>query len=479
MQQMISFVPTTPTRANQLPAAGSSASNPGAGVFQGILLEAMLGARGALMAGQALPGHPAAQMAAQTGVQTPGLVGEAQPQPGSMTQGDAGALVLTTSAQQTPGAQPQTTPAAPEESTTGLPIRLTGPVPPATLPVDAVPAQPAPPAEEETDGPVPAAASEADAALISQVQAAQAQALPAQTQTQPQTQTQDAASTPPDQQALPAIPEGTRGEAELEAFVQKAVQVTQGDSPATAKVGEPAQGDATPTFQDLVKLVMDADKARPEDGSAQSDGGGARSQGEHPAAAEGAVPAEPAPETGTVTASPEPAPVHRPSGAVAAEATQEAPKQPVEPEQVLRQVTRFIKVMVDTKQSEVRLNLHPEHLGHIAVKLVVGDGAIRANLVAQDMAVKAALEANLDQLKSRLSDQGFQVEQVHVTVGSDSGLPQHSRQGEQRQPQQQPHWRPARGEATQQQQDPAPAQSRPAPAPWLTRGTGVRLNSLA
>ncbi|HWI51253.1 MAG TPA: flagellar hook-length control protein FliK, partial [Symbiobacteriaceae bacterium] len=101
---------------------------------------------------------------------------------------------------------------------------------------------------------------------------------------------------------------------------------------------------------------------------------------------------------------------------------------------------------------------------------------LRANLVAQDAAVKAALEANLDQLKSRLSDQGFQVEQVHVTVGGDGGFgqPQHSRQGEQRQPQPQQQWRQGY-RSDQPQSEPAQKQ---APAPWSVRGTGVRLNSL-
>jgi flagellar hook-length control protein FliK len=315
-------------------------------------------------------------------------------------------------------------------------------------------------------------------AQIQAVAAAQAQAAQAMA---PAPVAEPQAPAPGGDQALPVVHEATQAGAELEAFVQKAVQMAKGETPAATEAPESAQGDTTPTFQDLVKLVMDAGKTGTDGQPAQSDGSGAQFTGQQPTVAEAAAPAveENDPEPGTVTSSIESSPVSRQHAAAAADGPQESPRQPVEPEQVVRQVTRFIKVMVDSKQSEVRLNLHPEHLGHIAVKLVVGDGAIRANLVAQDMAVKAALEANLDQLKTRLSEQGFQVEQVHVTVGSDGGLPQHSRQGEQRQPQQQQsHWRQHHQE-NRNPQDPAPAQSRPAPAPWSLRGTGVRLNSLA
>lgn len=477
MQQMISFVPTMPTKANQLPVTGTG-EQVGAGIFQGILLEAMLGARGAQAAVQALPGRPAAQPGAQSQAQTSAQAGEAQLTGALISQGDAAAPVPTP-AQAATAAQ---APVVPEAGAPGLPIRLIGPVPPTTVAVES-----ATPTEEEVGEQVTPAAPETDAALMAQLQASQVQASVAQAQTQamPQPPASEPQDPAPGQQALPAIPDRSQAGAELEAFVQKAVQATQGETQVPTEVSEPAQDEAAPTFQDLVKLVMDADKARPGTGSSQSDSGSGQPQGQSTAyAAEAAPPAaeEPAPDQGTVAASPEPAPAHRPSATAAAEAPQEAPRAPVEPEPVLRQVTRFIKVMVDAKQSEVRLNLHPEHLGHIAVKLVVGDGAIRANLVAQDMAVKAALEANLEHLKTRLSDQGFQVEQVHVTVGSESGLPQHSRQGEQRQPQhrQQHTWRPNRGEDSSQQ-DPARTQtlSRPAPAPWSVRGTGVRLNSLA
>jgi flagellar hook-length control protein FliK len=466
LQQMINFVPTMPTKANQLPMSGGG-EQARAGVFQGMLLEALLGARGAQAALQFLPGRPApqpgspAQAQSQVAAQPPMLPGQAQVTDVPILPAGAGIPAL-------PSAQaglPQESQAIPVAAEVAVAVQ-------SPLPVEA-----------EADVPDEPTVTETDGALIAQVQASQLQASVAQAQATPQppAPAPESQRPSPGQQPLPAIPEVSQAGAELEAFVQKAVHAAQGESMVPTEAAETArQGEGGPTFEDLVKLVMNADKARPDGGATQSDGGGAEPQWQDGAlAAEAAAPAaeETAPDLRTASAGPEPAPAHRSQPAATADAPREAPRQPVESEQVVRQVTRFIKVMVDAKQSEVRLNLHPEHLGHIAVKLVVGDGAIRANLVAQDMAVKAALEANLDQLKTRLADQGFQVEQVHVSVGSDSGHPQHSRHGEQRQPQQQHAWRPTRGEV--QQQDPGPPLSRPAQAPWIPRGTGARLNSLA
>ncbi len=123
---------------------------------------------------------------------------------------------------------------------------------------------------------------------------------------------------------------------------------------------------------------------------------------------------------------------HHPA-TVEAGASQE-PQRPVRPEHLLTQVARYVRVMVEGDRSEAQFSLHPRHLGTIAVKLVVEEGAIQAQLLARDHAVKAVLDAHLDQLKVRLADQGLQVEQVHVTVGGDNGFGQpHSHHGEHRQ----------------------------------------------
>lgn len=472
MQPMISLVPMMTPQAGQTPLQGggqSGGQQPAAGVFQTLLLEALMGA-------PVLPGQPATTQTPATGQAVPA---EAAP-----------------TAQASPGAT--AVPAPVQGEVPALPIRLNGPGAPAA-PVP-VPAEAKPAAESDTarkhltallgapqteeakepesgSDALPAPAHDLPAAVTAavvtdqavQVQAVQVQAVQAQVvqvQAPPPPAAPAAPEAPPSGQPTAAISADEPANPRLEAFVQKAVHQAAGAETAPEMPDQAPDPKARPKFGDLVKLVMDAEQApatRPE--GAKVVAGAVEANAEEPA------PAVQAPQ--------EPRPVARETALTGPEATESAPRQPVEPEPVLRQVTRFVKVMIDSKQSEVRLQLHPEHLGNIAVKLVVGDGALRANLVAQDAAVKAALEANLDQLKSRLSDQGFQVEQVHVTVGGEGGFghPQHSRQGEQRQPQQQ--WRPQHWTDRAQEEPGQQAPQRQAPAPWRIRGTGARLNSLA
>ena len=466
MQPMISLVPIMQTQAGPTPLQGSGQSNgaqPAAGLFQALLLEALTGAQvaptQATATAQAVPAEavPAAQagpVATQAAAPVPG---EVPAQPIRLNGPGAPAAPAPMPA----AAKPSPEPGEVQKPLTSLLTapeteESTEPEGPQAAGADAPPT----PAPEQ----VPAVTAQVftDQAVQVQAQVVQAQVVQAPVTPAPARPAAPAAPEPrPDGESLAAIPTDEPANPQLEGFVQKAVRQVTGEESAP-ETPDPAPGQkARPKFGDLVKLVMEAEQpARTEVTKAAPKV--AEKMAEEPAVA--------------LRTQQEPGPVIRETALTGPEA---APRQPLEPEPVLRQVTRFVRVMVDSKQSEVRLQLHPEHLGNIAVKLVVGDGVLRANLVAQDAAVKAALEANLDQLKSRLSDQGFQVEQVHVTVGGDGGFghPQHSRQGEQRQPQQQ--WRPNYLTDRTPEEPGQQAAARPAPAPWSMRGTGVRLNNLA
>lgn len=150
-------------------------------------------------------------------------------------------------------------------------------------------------------------------------------------------------------------------------------------------------------------------------------------------------------------------------------------------EQVLRQVTRTVKLMVDGGRSELRLNLHPEHLGTVAVKLVVTEGVVQATLNARDSAVRQVLQANLDQLRQRFVDQGMKVDQVTVTVGGESSFSQFDH------PHQRETWEGRQSHLQRRQPwQPDPEVPLPEPGPslrsasgWYPGRTGARINSLA
>lgn len=100
--------------------------------------------------------------------------------------------------------------------------------------------------------------------------------------------------------------------------------------------------------------------------------------------------------------------------------TQEAdsPYAHVDAEQIMKQVTDFIKLQVNSAGSEVELQLHPAHLGTLNIAVAAKNGIITAQFTAQDEAVRAVLESQVAELKSRLEEQGVKVEAVEVTIAS-------------------------------------------------------------
>lgn len=90
----------------------------------------------------------------------------------------------------------------------------------------------------------------------------------------------------------------------------------------------------------------------------------------------------------------------------------------VDVEDILRQVSEFTKVTVTRDISTVEMQLNPEHLGKLYMQLSSREGVITAQLVAQNEAVRQALENQVNVLKENLNEQGMKVEAVEVTVAS-------------------------------------------------------------
>lgn len=70
-----------------------------------------------------------------------------------------------------------------------------------------------------------------------------------------------------------------------------------------------------------------------------------------------------------------------------------------------------------TGRSEFRVELVPEHLGEVSLKLVVQDGQVRADLVVARPEVKAALDSEMGFLRQRLQQQGLELGALTVAVG--------------------------------------------------------------
>ena len=61
--------------------------------------------------------------------------------------------------------------------------------------------------------------------------------------------------------------------------------------------------------------------------------------------------------------------------------------------------------------------IHPPELGRLDLDLAIKNGHLHASLNAESVIVKEAIEANLNQLRQQLTDQGLIVEKFEVTVG--------------------------------------------------------------
>ena len=102
-------------------------------------------------------------------------------------------------------------------------------------------------------------------------------------------------------------------------------------------------------------------------------------------------------------------------------------------QEILRQITDYIRVHVNVETTEMELQLHPASLGNIKVQLASTEGVLTAIFTTENEAVKAALEAQLVQLKDNFAQQGLKVESVEVNVsaqGFERSLDQQEQQGQ-------------------------------------------------
>lgn len=88
----------------------------------------------------------------------------------------------------------------------------------------------------------------------------------------------------------------------------------------------------------------------------------------------------------------------------------------VNPQEVITQMIDKIKIDVKANSSEVRMTIKPEALGEVSLKVATENGIITAQFIAESQRVKEIIEANFNQLKDALNQQGIQISQMSVSV---------------------------------------------------------------
>ncbi len=93
--------------------------------------------------------------------------------------------------------------------------------------------------------------------------------------------------------------------------------------------------------------------------------------------------------------------------------------QPVKNSEVLNQVVEQAKVIVGQDKSEMVIQLKPDHLGKLELKVVTEQGIVAAKFIAESQQVKEIIETNMQLLKDSLQKQGIIIDSVNVQVGHD------------------------------------------------------------
>ena len=97
--------------------------------------------------------------------------------------------------------------------------------------------------------------------------------------------------------------------------------------------------------------------------------------------------------------------------------------------EIVDQIVEKIKVVIQPEQTNMELQLNPEHLGRVHLTITEKEGMMTAQFAAETHAAKEAIESQLVQLREALQEQGLKVESIEVMV-SDFSFNQNSQAGQ-------------------------------------------------
>jgi flagellar hook-length control protein FliK len=92
----------------------------------------------------------------------------------------------------------------------------------------------------------------------------------------------------------------------------------------------------------------------------------------------------------------------------------------VDTESIIRQIVDYMEVNSGGDTPSLEMQLTPEHLGTLRIRLTAEDGVVSAQIVAQNETVKNALESQLIRLVESFDEQGIKVDSVEVSVGTNT-----------------------------------------------------------
>ncbi len=105
----------------------------------------------------------------------------------------------------------------------------------------------------------------------------------------------------------------------------------------------------------------------------------------------------------------------------------------IDVQDVIRQIVEYTKLHLGGNEKSIEMQLNPENLGKVYLHISEKQGAVTAQISAQNENLKEALVQQAAILKENLSQQGIKVEAIEVSVGThefESNLEKDARQQE-------------------------------------------------
>lgn len=102
-----------------------------------------------------------------------------------------------------------------------------------------------------------------------------------------------------------------------------------------------------------------------------------------------------------------------------------------EPKQIIDQIVKKFEMVNKQNPAELSIQLKPEFLGKMTIKLSMEDGVLSAKFVTDNHTVKNMLENNLAMFKQQLDDAGIKVDKAEVSVQVGTGTDYNSAAGDQ------------------------------------------------
>ncbi|MCL2572966.1 MAG: flagellar hook-length control protein FliK [Defluviitaleaceae bacterium] len=98
---------------------------------------------------------------------------------------------------------------------------------------------------------------------------------------------------------------------------------------------------------------------------------------------------------------------------------QPLPQAPINPQNVMEQIVSHMKFEVRGDMAEIRIQLKPDNLGEVALRIATHNGIVVAQFVAESQRVKEIIEAGFSQLRDTLEQQGINIAEIEVSVSQD------------------------------------------------------------